>query len=329
MGVSCDKMAAKYGVTRQEQDAYALRSHMSAFKAAAEGMFEEEIIPVYLQESGEVISEDNGVRGDTTMESLAALKPAFIRPHGTLTAGNSSFLTDGASASLIMGKKFALVNGFKPKAYIRSYSYTARKPDDELLIGPAFAIPKALDELGITLDDIDVFEFHEAFAGQVLTVLKALADQTFAKERLNRESAVGAIPIEKLNTLGGSLSLGHPFGATGVRLLTTAANRLVREKGRYALIAACAAGGQGHAMVIERYEEESPKRESTEAESEKPLREGGVLNVTVVKGANPAEMAVPAEKGDSREAVSQSSHIEDQKSVKSMEGVKEQEGGTI
>ena len=111
--------------------------------------------------------------------------------------------------------------------------------------------------------------------------------------------------------------------------MTTAANRLVREKGRYALIAACAAGGQGHAMVIERYEEESPKRESTEAQSEKPLRERGVLNVTVVKGANPAEMAVPAEKGDSREAVSQSSHIEDQKSVKSMEGVKEQEGGTI
>src|SRR5690625_1465975 len=116
---------------------------MSAFKAAAEGMFEEAIIPVYLQESGEVISEDNGVRGDTTMESLAALKPAFIRPHGTLTAGNSSFLTDGASASLIMGKKFALDNGFKPKVYIRSYSYTVRKQDDARLIGPAVPTPKS------------------------------------------------------------------------------------------------------------------------------------------------------------------------------------------
>lgn len=329
MGVSCDKMAAKYGVTRQEQDAYALRSHLSAFKAAAEGMFEEEVIPVYLQETGEVISEDNGVRSDSTMETLATLKPAFIRPHGTLTAGNSSFLTDGASASLIMNKKFALDNGFKPKAHIRSYSYTARKPDDELLIGPAFAIPKVLDELGITLDDIDVFEFHEAFAGQVLTVLKVLADNTFAIERLNRKSAVGTVPIQKLNTLGGSLSLGHPFGATGVRLLTTAANRLKWENGRYALIAACAAGGQGHAMIIERYTEDSPKRESEEAENEKALKDGGVLKVTAVKGANPVEKAGPAKTRDSHENESQNGDTEDKKRAKDIKNVKGQGGGTI
>jgi acetyl-CoA acetyltransferase family protein len=254
MGQSCDKMAAKYGVNREEQDAFALRSHLRAAKAANDGLLKDEIFPVSVKNGEKLIDSDNGVRGDSTMEKLSSLRPAFVKPHGTVTAGNASFLTDGASAALVMEKEFALKQGYKPKALLRSYSYVAQRPGDELLIGPAFAVPKVLDAMNISMDEIDVFEFHEAFAGQMVTVLKALGSDDFAKERLGRKKKVGNVPIDKLNTLGGSLSIGHPFAATGIRLVTTAANRLITENGRYALIAACAAGGQGHAMVIERFE---------------------------------------------------------------------------
>ncbi len=253
MGESCDKMAAKYGATREEQDEYALRSHHLAAKALDEGLFDDEIIPVSVNNGKHVVSSDNGIRGDSTLEKLSSLRPAFIKPHGTVTAGNSSFLTDGASAGLLMEKKHALNNGYIPKAIIRSFTYVAKKPGDELLIGPALAVPVVLDEMNLTLNDIDVFEFHEAFAGQMVAVLKALDSDAFAKSHLNRDKKVGKIPLEKLNTRGGSLSIGHPFGATGTRLVSTAANRLRDEGGKFALIAACAAGGQGHAMIIESF----------------------------------------------------------------------------
>ena len=253
MGESCDKMAAKYDISREEQDAYALRSHLKADQAGEH--LSDEIFPVSLNNGDTIIKEDNGIRGDSTPEKLASLRPAFIKPHGTVTAGNASFLTDGASAALVMNRKSAEENGYKPKAILRSYSYVAKRPGDELLIGPALAVPRVLDDMDLSLDDIDVFEFHEAFAGQMLTVLKALASDDFAKERLNRKKAVGKVPYDALNSWGGSLSIGHPFGATGVRLVTTAADRLIESNGKYALIAACAAGGQGHAMVIERFEE--------------------------------------------------------------------------
>lgn len=253
MGQSCDKMAAKYGVTREEQDEFALRSHHLAAEAQEKGFFDNEIIPVSVNNGRDVIKADNGIRGDSTLDKLSSLRPAFIKPHGTVTAGNASFLTDGASAGLLMEKEYALKNGYQPKAIIRSFTYVAKKPGDELLIGPALAVPVVLDEMNLTLKDIDVFEFHEAFAGQMVAVLKALDSDEFAKSRLNRDIKVGEIPIEKLNTRGGSLSIGHPFGATGTRLVTTAANRLAEEGGRYALIAACAAGGQGHAMIIESF----------------------------------------------------------------------------
>ena len=252
MGQSCDKMAAKYDVSREEQDAYALRSHLKADQAKEH--LAGEIFPVSLKNGKHIVDEDNGIRGDSTPAKMASLNPAFIKPHGTVTAGNSSFLTDGASAGLIMNREFALENGYKPKAILRSYSYVAKRPGDELLIGPALAVPKVLDDMKLSLSDIDVFEFHEAFAGQMLTVLKALASDDFAKERLGRKKAVGKVPYDTLNSWGGSLSIGHPFGATGVRLVTTAANRLIDEGGKYALIAACAAGGQGHAMVVEKFE---------------------------------------------------------------------------
>lgn len=254
MGQSCDKMAAKYDVSREEQDAFALRSHLRAAKATDNGLLKDEVFPVSVNDGEKLVDTDNGIRGDSTLEKLSSLRPAFMKPHGTVTAGNSSFLTDGASAALVMEKKMAVENGFKPKAILRNYSYVAQRPDDELLIGPAKAVPLVLDKMKLTIDDIDVFEFHEAFAGQMMTVLKALDSDEFAKNRLGRSKKVGEIPMDKLNTLGGSLSIGHPFAATGVRLVVTAANRLIAENGRYALIAACAAGGQGHAMVIERYE---------------------------------------------------------------------------
>lgn len=253
MGQSCDKMCAKYRVSREEQDAYALRSHLRADRAVDDHVLEREIFPVSLENGETLITRDNGIRGDSTKEKLSSLRPAFMRPHGTVTAGNASFLTDGASTGLVMEKEFALQNGYEPKAYLRSYSYVAQRPDDELLIGPAKAVPEVLDEMNLSIDDIDVFEFHEAFAGQMVTVLKALASNDFAQNRLNRKKPVGMIPMDKLNIHGGSLSIGHPFAATGIRLVTTAANRLADENGRYALIAACAAGGQGHAMIIERF----------------------------------------------------------------------------
>ncbi|MGM0459777.1 MAG: acetyl-CoA C-acyltransferase [Bacteroidota bacterium] len=253
MGESCDKMAAKYDISREEQDAYALRSHLKA--AGAEDQLADEIFPVSLNGGSEIVKADNGIRGDSTPEKLAKLNPAFIKPHGTVTAGNASFLTDGASAGLVMDREFAFEHGYQPKAVLRNYSYVAKRPGDELLIGPAYAVPKVLDQMDLSLTDIDVFEFHEAFAGQMLTVLKALVSDKFAKERLGRKKAVGKVPYDALNNRGGSLSIGHPFAATGVRLVTTAANRLIEENGKYALIAACAAGGQGHAMVIERFEE--------------------------------------------------------------------------
>ncbi|MFU8812752.1 MAG: acetyl-CoA C-acyltransferase [Balneolaceae bacterium] len=255
MGQSCDKMAAKFGITREEQDAYALRSHLLADKARE--YLAKEIHPVAVKRSDSVITSDNGIRGDSSPEKLASLKPAFVKKHGTITAGNASFLTDGASAGLMMSNELAKANGFRPKVTLRSYAYVAQRPDDELLIGPAFAVPKVLDAMNLTLDDIDVFEFHEAFAGQVLTVLRALNSDEFGKERLNRSGKVGEVPLDKLNNWGGSLSIGHPFAATGVRMITTAANRLIEEDGNLALLAACAAGGQGHAIVLERHNDAS------------------------------------------------------------------------
>jgi len=250
MGESADRMSARFGVSREDQDEYALRSHQMAAKATKEGLLDQELIPAKIPPKFNVVETDNGFRENTSMEKLGKLRPAFIKPHGTVTAGNSSFLTDGASASFIMEEQTALELGLKPKAYIREYNFVSQDPGEELLLGPAYAIPKALDAMNLSLTDMDVIELHEAFAGQVLSVLTALNSNEFAKQSLDRDKKVGEIPMDKLNTMGGSLSLGHPFGATGVRLVTTAANRLIHEDGTFAMVSACAAGGQGHAIVL-------------------------------------------------------------------------------
>jgi len=252
MGESADKLAAMFGVSRDDQDEYALLSHQRAAEAQADGRLAKELVPATVPPEFDVIDTDNVVRPDTSQEKLAGLSPAFVKPYGTVTAGNSSALTDGASAALLMSQARANADGHTPIATLRDYTFVAQDPGEELLLGPAYAIPMVLDAAGLTLDDIDVIELHEAFAGQVLAVLEALRSDTFAQEKLNRTSAVGDVDMDKLNTRGGSLSLGHPFGATGVRLVTTAANRLHEEDGQWALVSACAAGGQGHAMLIER-----------------------------------------------------------------------------
>ncbi|TSO15213.1 Trifunctional enzyme subunit beta, mitochondrial [Bagarius yarrelli] len=258
MGHSADRLAAAFAVSRREQDEFALRSHTLAKKAQDEGLLSDVIS--FKVPGKDIISKDNGIR-PSSMEQMAKLKPAFIKPHGTVTAANSSYLTDGASAVLIMSEEKALALGYKPKAYLRSapawyedveyedveyedVEYEDVEYEDEedveyedcggyedvgyVDVGPTYATPKVLERSGLTMADIDVFEFHEAFA-------------------------VGSPPMEKFNLWGGSLSIGHPFGATGCRLVTTVAHRLKKEGGQYGLVAACAAGGQGHAMIIEAY----------------------------------------------------------------------------
>lgn len=251
MGHSGDRLAAAFGISRQEQDEYALRSHTLAHTAASAGKLED-VLAYKVPGRTETVTVDNGIRV-STLAQMAKLKPAFVKPHGTVTAANASFLTDGGSACLIMSEDKALAMGFKPKAYLRQFVYTSQDPKDQLLLGPAYATPKVLEKAGLKLEDIDVFEVHEAFAGQILANLKAMDSDWFAQNYMGRTSKVGVPPMEKLNTWGGSLSIGHPFGATGVRLVTTAANRLLKEGGQYGLVAACAAGGLGHGMIVERY----------------------------------------------------------------------------
>lgn len=252
MGQSADRLAARWAVTREEQDRYALRSHQTAASATRQGLLKDETLSTAVPPGFRVVTEDNGVRGNTSLEKLGRLQPAFYPKYGTVTAGNSSFLSDGAAAVLLMSKGRARELGYAPLARLVSYAYVGCDPLEELLLGPAYAIPKVLTDTGLQLGEMDVFEFHEAFAGQVLANLKALDSETFGQDNLGWSHKVGEVPWDRLNTLGGSLSLGHPFGATGIRLLAACCRRLQREDGKFGMIASCAAGGLGHALIVER-----------------------------------------------------------------------------
>jgi acetyl-CoA acyltransferase len=250
MGQSCEKMADRNGITRQAQDEFALQSHLRAARAIESGRFQREVIALKAAD-GTLLSGDGIVRGDTTMEKLGKLRPAF-RKDGTITAGNASPLTDGAAAVLLMSEEKARSLGYTPLCTIKSTANIAVDPLDQLLIGPALAIPKALERAGLTLQQMDLVDLHEAFAAQVLSVQKALGSQAFARERLGKDKAVGELDPNTLNVHGGSISIGHPFGATGARMVTTMANELVERDKTFALLGVCAAGGLGAAAVLER-----------------------------------------------------------------------------
>ena len=253
MGQDCDTLAAKYNVTREEQDQFAILSHNLANKAWEEGHLSKEVVPVQVGAKFKYIHKDNGIRPGSKIEKLAKLKPAFDKKNGTLTAANSSFLTDGAAVVLIMKESKAKELGLQPKAEIINFCFTGQELKEELLLGPAFAMTKALTNAGLQLSQMDVIEIHEAFAGQVIANINCLESDEFASKKLGNKQKTGELDRSKLNCWGGSLALGHPFGATGARLLNTTANRLIQENGRYGILAACAAGAHGHAMIIKKY----------------------------------------------------------------------------
>jgi acetyl-CoA acyltransferase len=253
MGQSAERMAKENGITREAQDRWALRSHRLAAEGTADGRLTREIVPTYIPPTyGEVATQDNGIRTDTSAEKLASLPPVFDRKYGSVTAGNSSPLTDGASAVLLMSEEKAKALGYEPLGYIRSYAYAALAPSAQLLQGPAYAAPMALDRAGVSMRDIELWEMHEAFAAQVLSNFQALDSDEFARRELGRSEKVGLIDEDRINVMGGSIAIGHPFGATGGRLTITLLNEMKRRGLGLGLITVCAAGAMGFAMVVER-----------------------------------------------------------------------------
>jgi acetyl-CoA acyltransferase len=250
MGEAAEEMARRNEISREAQDELAMRSHHRAAAAVRSGRFDREVAPVELP-GGDRVHADDLIRADTSMEKLAKLRPVFAKD-GTLTAGNSSPLTDGAAAVLLMNEEKARALGYTPLAAFRSFAYTGVDPGDQLLMGPALAMPKALERAGMRLSEVDLVDMHEAFAAQVLSVLSMLASKAFAEQRLERSAAVGTVDPARLNVHGGSVAIGHPFGATGARMVTTMANELVLADKETALLGICAAGGLGASAVMER-----------------------------------------------------------------------------
>jgi acetyl-CoA acyltransferase len=252
MGQSAEKMAKENGISREAQDRVAMMSHHRAAQATASGRLAEEIAPWFGGRGmDDVVTTDNLIRGDTSLEALAKLKPVFDRRYGSVTAGNASPLTDGAAVVLMMEEQKARVLGYRPLAMVKSYAVAAVDPGWQLLMGPAYAVPKALDRAGITWKELGLVEIHEAFASQVLSNTEAWASKAWA-QKLGRQAPVGEVDWEKTNVHGGSIAIGHPFGATGARIATTLANEMVKRDVQFGLISICAQGGMGFAMVLER-----------------------------------------------------------------------------
>ncbi len=252
MGQSAEKMAKLNAISREEQDHFALRSHRLAAAGTADGRLVAEIMPVYVPPRFDtVLTSDNGIREDTSYEQLSTLKPVFDRKYGTVTAGNSSPLTDGAACVLLMSEEKAKSLGYPALGFIRSYAYAALDPGEQLLQAPVLAAPVALKRAGLTLADIDLVEMHEAFAAQLLSNLKGFESKEWAA-RAGFSQPIGEVDRAKLNVMGGSIALGHPFGATGARITTTLLHELRRRGGKFGLMTVCAAGGMGFAMVVER-----------------------------------------------------------------------------
>jgi acetyl-CoA acyltransferase len=252
MGQSAEKMAKENGITREAQDRLALMSHQRAAAATADGRLTAEIAPWFGgRDMDQIVAADNGIRADTSLEALAQLRPVFDRRYGSVTAGNASPLTDGAAAVLLMAEDKAVALGYEPLAYLRSYAVAAVDPGWQLLMGPVYAVPRALERAGIGWGELGLIEIHEAFAAQVLSNVQAWGSQAWA-ERLGLPGPVGEVNWQCANVMGGSIAIGHPFGATGARLVTTLAHEMRRRDVQFGLVSICAQGGMGYALVLER-----------------------------------------------------------------------------
>jgi len=251
MGDTAEQMAKTHAITREQQDALAHRSHQLAAQAWQEGKLAAEVMTAFVPPYREAISEDNNIRKQGSLADYAKLRPAFDPKHGSVTAANSTPLTDGAAAVILMAESRARELGLVPLGYLRSYAFTAIDVWQDMLSGPAWATPLALDRAGLTLNDLTLFDMHEAFAAQTLANLKMLSSSQFAAEKLGRSRATGEVDEAKFNVLGGSIAYGHPFAATGARMVTQTLHELRRRGGGFGLVTACAAGGLGAAMVLE------------------------------------------------------------------------------
>lgn len=252
MGEIAEQMAKNHGVTRQEQDEFTLRSHRLAAQAWDDGKLNDEVMTAFIPPyNGEPLQRDNNVRGDSTLEKLGQLRPAFDRKHGTVTPANSTPLTDGASTLVLMKESRARELGYEPLGFIRASAFAAIDPFNDALMGPSHVTPMVLERAGLTLRDMDLVDVHEAFAAQTLANIKNWPSKAFARDVLGRDEPIGEIDWDRFNVLGGSLAYGHPFAATGGRMITQTLNELRRRGGGVALTTACAAGGLGAAMVLE------------------------------------------------------------------------------
>jgi acetyl-CoA acyltransferase len=251
MGQTAEQMAKSHQISRQEQDALAHRSHTLAAQSWNDGKLTSEVMTAYAEPFKSGLERDNNIRFDSNLEGYAKLRPVFDKKHGTVTAANATPLTDGASAVLMMTESRAKALGYTPLGYIKSYAWASIDVHQDMLMGPSYATPMALDRAGMTLNDLTLIEMHEAFAAQTLANLKMFASDKFAQNKLGRSKAIGEIEMDKFNVMGSSLAYGHPFAATGTRMITQMLNELNRRGGGTGLLTACAAGGLAAAMIVE------------------------------------------------------------------------------
>ena len=250
MGQTAEVLAKKFGISRKAQDEFALASNQKTI--AAREKLREEIMPILLPPKFEqMVQDDNGARENQNMDALLKLKPAFEKVTGSVTAGNSSQITDGACMLIVTTEEKAKELGLEVMGRIVGYDYAGLEPA-EMGMGPVFAIDRLMKRTGVDLKSIDLFEINEAFAAQVLSCLEAVKSKSFAQSFLNRTEALGEIPLEKLNVNGGGIALGHPVGVSGARLILTALKELKRRNGKRALVSLCIGGGQGGAVLLER-----------------------------------------------------------------------------
>ncbi|MDV6326510.1 acetyl-CoA C-acyltransferase FadI [Idiomarina sp. PL1-037] len=251
MGQTAEQMAKTHNISREDQDELTVRSHQKAHAAWEAGWLSDEVMTAYPEPYKQHLSRDNNIRGDSQIEKLGKLKPVFDRKYGSVTAANSTPLTDGASAVMMMTESRAKELGLPVLGYLRSYAFAALQVEEDMLMGPSYSTPVALDRAGMSLNDLDLIDMHEAFAAQTLANMKMFASDKFAQEKLGRDKAIGEIDMDKFNVLGGSIAYGHPFAATGTRMITQTLNELRRRGGGVGLTTACAAGGLGAAMIVE------------------------------------------------------------------------------